>query len=217
MTGPGADSTNGIACAVVLPDRGAMNATTVSSHDAYTAGPRRPPGRISCPRASPASAGSIDRGIGAGQGPAQPGGGAGDGQPGQRPHPRVAGQRRDRIPRASRHAPSSRTATTASTAASAASSRTAVTATADGRGVRPRVRRAPVQQVTGEFHPERFPVAACDRPGDRAAAQISAASAASDQQAISTAQPAAVPPGASRRAAAPAPGSPRASERAPGP
>ena len=39
ITAPGADSTNGIACAVVLPDRGAMNATTVSSHDAYTAGP----------------------------------------------------------------------------------------------------------------------------------------------------------------------------------
>src|SRR5258707_277015 len=31
MTAPGADSTNGIACAVVLPDRGAMKATIVSS------------------------------------------------------------------------------------------------------------------------------------------------------------------------------------------
>ena len=31
ITGPGADSTNGIACAVVFPVRGAMNATTVSS------------------------------------------------------------------------------------------------------------------------------------------------------------------------------------------
>ena len=31
MTAPGADSTNGIARAVVFPDRGAMNATTVSS------------------------------------------------------------------------------------------------------------------------------------------------------------------------------------------
>ena len=32
MTAPGADSTNGIACAVVLPDPGAMNATIVSRH-----------------------------------------------------------------------------------------------------------------------------------------------------------------------------------------
>jgi hypothetical protein len=30
MTAPGADRTNGIACAVVLPDPGAMNATIVS-------------------------------------------------------------------------------------------------------------------------------------------------------------------------------------------
>ena len=63
MTGPGADRTNGIACAVVFPDRGAMNATTVSSHDAYTVGPPAPrPVRISRPSASPASAGCTPRG-----------------------------------------------------------------------------------------------------------------------------------------------------------
>ena len=99
MTAPGADRTNGIACAVVFPVRGAMKPTTVSSHDAYTTGPRRPPGRISWPSASPAC-GRVHRpGIGAGQGPAQACGGPGCRQPGQRPHPRVAGQRRDRIPR----------------------------------------------------------------------------------------------------------------------
>ena len=40
MTAPGADRTYGMLSAVVLPDRGAMNATTVSSHDANSAGPR---------------------------------------------------------------------------------------------------------------------------------------------------------------------------------
>jgi len=64
ITAPGADSTNGIACEVVFPDRGAITATTVSSHDAYTTGPvtARRPGRINRPSASPACAGSISRG-----------------------------------------------------------------------------------------------------------------------------------------------------------
>ena len=100
MTAPGADSTNGIACVVVLPDRGAMNATTVSSHDAYTAGPRGPPGAHSSSQRQPgvrpgrSPAGSVPasdrRSLVAPRA---------SGPPGQRPHPRVAGQRGHRITR----------------------------------------------------------------------------------------------------------------------
>ena len=56
-TGPGADSRYGTASAVVLPERGAMKATTVSSHDAYRVGPR-PAGSCSSPSTSPMSPGA---------------------------------------------------------------------------------------------------------------------------------------------------------------
>ena len=167
ITAPGADSTNGIACAVVLPDRGAMNATTVSSHDAYTAGPGRPPGRISRPSASPAC-GRVDRPrVGAGQGPAQARGGPGDRQPGQRPHPRIAGQRRDRIPR--------RRPTAARSAARATDgqhgrrepiSTTAVTVTATVGVCGHACPVRPCSDVTGEFHAERFRRATRHRRGE---------------------------------------------------
>ena len=58
--GPGADSTYGTPSAVVLPDRGAMNAISVSSHEAYSAGPR-PPGCSRSPSSRPMSAGLIRR------------------------------------------------------------------------------------------------------------------------------------------------------------
>src|SRR5580658_7047748 len=53
-TAPGADRTYGMLSAVVLPDRGAMNAVMVSSQDANKAGPR-PDGRLRSPRRSPVS------------------------------------------------------------------------------------------------------------------------------------------------------------------
>ena len=48
--------------AVVLPDRGAMNAVMVSSQDANRAGPR-PQGRLRSPSSSPVSAAASDRGL----------------------------------------------------------------------------------------------------------------------------------------------------------
>lgn len=51
-TAPGASSTWGTATSLVLPERGAMNTTSTSSHDARSSGP---PGR-SRPRGSPAAA-----------------------------------------------------------------------------------------------------------------------------------------------------------------
>ena len=198
MTAPGADSTNGIACAVVFPDRGAMNATTVSSHEAYTAGPGWPPGRISCPSASPASAGLHRARVGAGQRPAQLNRAPGGRQPGQPAHPRVAGQRRHRVsgrraqprrepdrprPLRPRRTPSQDDGRSAPTAAV---------------GVCGQARLAwPVQDVTDEFHAERLrPAPPVTAAAIRAAAQIRPRSATSAQQPASTAQPAAVPPGA---------------------
>ena len=60
--------------AVVLPERGAMNAVTVSSQDANRAGPR-PEGRLRSPSSSPVSPAGSDRGIGPGQRRAEPDGG----------------------------------------------------------------------------------------------------------------------------------------------
>src|ERR1035441_5582811 len=51
-TAPGADRTYGILSAVVLPERGAMNAVMVSSQDANRAAPR-PAGRLRSPSRSP--------------------------------------------------------------------------------------------------------------------------------------------------------------------
>ena len=48
--------------AVVLPERGAMNAVMVSSQDANRAGPR-PEGRLRSPSSSPVSAAGSDRGL----------------------------------------------------------------------------------------------------------------------------------------------------------
>ena len=48
--------------AVVLPERGAMNAVMVSSQDANRAGPR-PDGRLRSPSSSPVSAAGSDRGL----------------------------------------------------------------------------------------------------------------------------------------------------------
>ena len=53
ITAPGAVRTNGIACAVVLPDRGAMNATTVSSQEAKTAWPAPAAGSHQLPEREP--------------------------------------------------------------------------------------------------------------------------------------------------------------------
>ena len=66
----------------------------------------------------------------------------------------------------------------------------------DGRGVRPRLLPAPVQQVAGELHPERLGPAACDRGGDGRGGPDETDTPSIDQLAISTAQPPAVPPGA---------------------
>jgi len=60
-TAPGADRTYGMLSAVVLPDRGAMNAIRVSSHDANSAGPR-PASRFRSPRSSPVSPGGRAQG-----------------------------------------------------------------------------------------------------------------------------------------------------------
>ena len=56
MTAPGADSTYGMPSEVVLPLRGPMNASTVSSQEAYRSGPF-PPGCLRRPSTSPMSAG----------------------------------------------------------------------------------------------------------------------------------------------------------------
>src|ERR1700730_14714477 len=53
MTAPGADRTYGMDSAVVLPERGAMNATTVSSHDAYSSALRLCGCCLSSPSSSP--------------------------------------------------------------------------------------------------------------------------------------------------------------------
>ena len=195
MTAPGADSTNGIACAVVLPDRGAMNATTVSSHDAYTAAPGRPAGAQQPAEREP-GLGRVHRPrVGAGQGPAQARRGPGDRQPGQRPHPRIAGQRRDRIP-GSWPQPHDHPGTTVARTATHPARTTAVTVTATvgvcGHAcpVRP-CRRSPANFMpNGSAVPPRDPRREPGRGPDQPD------SATSAQQAISTAHPAAVPPGA---------------------
>ena len=97
MTAPGADSTNGIACAVVLPVRGAMNATTVSSQLAYTAAPSRRPGAQQLAEREPRLARVNAARVCVGEGAPQLGCGAGDREPGQRRYRRVAGERRDRL------------------------------------------------------------------------------------------------------------------------
>src|SRR5580658_5149487 len=61
-TAPGADKTYGTLSAVVLPERGAMNAVRVSSQEAKTAGPR-PAGRLRSPSSSPVSPAGSARGL----------------------------------------------------------------------------------------------------------------------------------------------------------
>ena len=82
--------------AVVLPERGAMNAVMVSSQDANRAGPR-PAGRLRSPSSSPVSAAGRRPRIGPGQRRAEPDGGPRGRDRCQRRDLRVAGERGDRV------------------------------------------------------------------------------------------------------------------------
>ena len=195
ITAPGADSTNGIAWAVVFPDRGAMNATTVSSQEAYTTGPRRLPGRSSRPSASPVWAGSSARGSAPARDRRSP---VAVRAAGRLVSARMRGLRASAAtgsPGTGRSRAVRQAATPASSAASPARTIAVVTTATVGvcghaRPVRP-CRTSPANPApNGSVLP---PVIAA---AILAAAQISPARATSDQQPASTAQPAAVPPGA---------------------
>ena len=100
--------------------------------------------------------GRVDQaGVGSGQRPAQSCGGPGDGQPGQRPHPGVAGQRRHRISRR-RPPPGQHPAGCHDQGRDAPGQQDGGDAHRDGGGVRPRPPGPPVQHIPGEFDAERF-------------------------------------------------------------
>ena len=195
MTAPGADSTNGTACAVVLPPRGAMNATTVSSHDAYTAAPGRPPGRSSRPSASPASAGSTARRSEPVRDRRRP---TATRTTGSRVSARIRGLRASAAT-GSPGAGHSRTITRApivarTTTHPARTKTVTVTTTVGVCGHACPVR--PCRTSPANFMPNDSAVPPVIHAASLAANQISPTSATRDQHATSTAHPATVPPGA---------------------
>ena len=198
MTAPGADSTNGIACAVVLPDRGAMNA----DHGVF---PRRVHRRARGGRPGASAARAPARPA---PGPS-PGGRCRPGTGAARPRPGrpAAGS----APASAGCGPAPRPGPPAPAAAGAISR--AATAASDGRSTgqddrgdgRPRrwgcaatpAWLRPCRTSPANFIPNGSAVPPVIRGGEpRPRPRSARSSATSDQQAISTAQPAAVPPGA---------------------
>jgi hypothetical protein len=167
ITAPGADSTNGIACAVVFPDLGAMNATTVSSQDAYTAGPgvARWPGRISRPSASPASAGCTVRGSAAVRERRSP---IAARAAGRRVSARIRGLRASAATGSPGDRPAARDQPPGhgGEGGDAADQDDCGNGHRDRGGVRPGTIGAAVQDITGEFCSERLCGAAGDSSGD---------------------------------------------------
>ena len=125
-----------------------------------------PPARAQQPAEREPGLGRVHRpGVGAGQGPAQACGGPGYRQPGQGPHPRVAGERRDRVT-GSRPQPGSHPRDHGDQGRRAPGQQDSGDGDRHGGGVRPRLPGAPVQDIASEFDAKRFHRATGDPRGE---------------------------------------------------
>ena len=183
-TGPGADRTYGTPIAVVLPERGAMNAMTVSSHDANKSGPRPADCRM-LPSSRPVSAALIVRSLASAS---EARSRAADLADGPRVSGRMPGLRRSAATGSPGRALRRATArhTTAATMAAAIPSAAATAATTGvgvpghARLVRPVTRSPAHRQENAGTRPPASPAAA------RAAAHVSPATANSPQHSART-------------------------------